>query len=212
MRRWILAIAIAAALFGVVAAPALAQNPESAPAAAPMKSTPKPKPKTPSGGTVTVTVTNSRKADLVELQAAESGLANWKQVLGALKAGQKASPTASRWMRPMGCVQCRCLRGKDSQSDRLTRHKRRIQITRSPVAVSSRSKLTLPSASRRSDRLEGSAPGSFVLIAQRNSSQSLRNLLQIDRLIMPSLVQLRSPHLMRTLVLVFAKGDRRAQS
>ena len=76
------AITIAAALFGVVAA--LAQNSESAPAAAaPMKS----KPKTP-GGTVTVKVTNWREADLVELQEVESGSANWKKVLGALKAGQ----------------------------------------------------------------------------------------------------------------------------
>jgi hypothetical protein len=48
----------------------------------------KPKPKTPAGGTVTVKVTNWREADLVELQAAESGSANWKKVLGALKAGQ----------------------------------------------------------------------------------------------------------------------------
>src|SRR5215472_15330917 len=66
MRRRILAPTVAATLFGVVAAPALAQNSESAPAAdAPMK--PKPKPKTPAGGTVTVTVTNWREADLVEL-------------------------------------------------------------------------------------------------------------------------------------------------
>ena len=77
MRRRILAVAIAAALFGVIAAPALAQNSESAPAAAaPMKS--KPKPKTPAGATVTVTVTNSRKADLDELLASESGSASWK--------------------------------------------------------------------------------------------------------------------------------------
>jgi len=89
MRRRILAVAIAAALFGVIAAPALAQNSESAPAAAaPMKS--KPKPKTPAGGTVTVTVTNSRKADLVQLQATESGLVGWKRVLGALKSGNHA--------------------------------------------------------------------------------------------------------------------------
>ena len=33
-------------------------------------------------------VTNWRNADLVELQATESGSANWKKVLGALKAGQ----------------------------------------------------------------------------------------------------------------------------
>ncbi len=90
MRRRILALTIAAAtLFGVVAAPALAQNSELAPAAAPMKS--KAKPKTPAGSTVTVTVTNWREADLVELQAAESGSANWKKVLGALKAGQWTS-------------------------------------------------------------------------------------------------------------------------
>ena len=89
MTRRILGVTIAAALFGVVAAPALAQNSESAPAAAaPMKS--KPKPKT-SGGTVTVKVTNWREADLVELQAAETGSANWKKVLGALKAGQWTS-------------------------------------------------------------------------------------------------------------------------
>ena len=84
-RRIILPVMIAAALFGVVAAPAVAQNSESAPAAAaPMKS----KPKTPAGGTVTVKVTNWRNADLVELLAAESGSANWKEVLGTLKAGQ----------------------------------------------------------------------------------------------------------------------------
>jgi hypothetical protein len=84
-RRIISAITIAAALFGFVTAPALAQNSESAPAAAArMKS----KPKTPRGGVVTVKVTNWREADLVELQVAESGLANWKKVLGALKAGQ----------------------------------------------------------------------------------------------------------------------------
>jgi hypothetical protein len=86
MRRR-MAVTIAAALFAVVAVPALAQNSESAPAAAaPMKS--KPKPKTPAGGTVTVKVTNWREADLVELQVVESGSANWKKVLGALKAGQ----------------------------------------------------------------------------------------------------------------------------
>jgi len=41
-----------------------------------------------------VTVTNWREADLVELQAAESGLANWKKVLSALKAGQYTSAKA----------------------------------------------------------------------------------------------------------------------
>ena len=79
-RRIILAVTIAAALFG--AELARAQN--SAPAAALMKS----KPKTPAGGTLTVKVTNWREADLVELQVVESGSANWKKVLGPLKAGQ----------------------------------------------------------------------------------------------------------------------------
>ena len=111
MRRRIMwAATIAAALFGVGAAPALAQNSESAPAAAaPMKS----KPKTPVGGTVTVKVMNWRNADLVELQAAESGSANWKKVLGALKAGQRTSAKV-----PQG-KNCRVdLRGKfaDGQS------------------------------------------------------------------------------------------------
>jgi hypothetical protein len=79
-----LAVTIAAALF-VVAAPVLAQNSESAPAAAALM---KSKPNTPAGGTVTVKVTNWREADLVELQVGESGSANWRKVLGALKAGQ----------------------------------------------------------------------------------------------------------------------------
>ena len=87
MRRRISAVTVAAALFGVVAAPALAQNSGSSPAGAPMKS----KPKTPAGGTITLKVMNWRNADLVELQAAESGSANWRKVLGALKAGQWAS-------------------------------------------------------------------------------------------------------------------------
>jgi hypothetical protein len=78
-----MAVTIAAALIAVVAAPALAQNSESAPtAAAPMKS------KTPAGGAITVKVTNWRAADLVELQVVGSGSVNWKKVLGALKAGQ----------------------------------------------------------------------------------------------------------------------------
>jgi cell division septation protein DedD len=84
-----LAAALAAALCGLIAAPALAQNAAPAPAAA---APAKPKPKTPSGApTATVTVTNSRKTDLVQLQAAESGSAKWTKVLGALKAGKQAS-------------------------------------------------------------------------------------------------------------------------
>jgi hypothetical protein len=85
MRKRISAVAISAALFGVVAPPAVAQN--SAPAAAaPMKS--KPERKTLVGGTVTVKVINWRNADLVELQATKSGSVIWKKVLGSLKAGQ----------------------------------------------------------------------------------------------------------------------------
>jgi hypothetical protein len=96
MTRRTLAVGLAAALCGLIAAPALAQNAEPAPAAAaPAK--PKPKPKTPAGApTVTVTVTNSRKADLVRLQAAEAGSANWKKVLGAVKAGKQASAKVSQ--------------------------------------------------------------------------------------------------------------------
>jgi hypothetical protein len=72
----------AAALWGFVVAPALAQN-----VAPPTKL----RPKAPSGeATVTVMVTNSRKADLVQLQATESGLVSWKRVLGALKSGNHA--------------------------------------------------------------------------------------------------------------------------
>ena len=78
---------------------------------------PKAKPKANPAVTVTVTVTNSRKADLVLLEAAKSGSADWKKVVGPVKSGKQASAklprdsdcpsicagrstTASRWMRP----------------------------------------------------------------------------------------------------------------
>jgi hypothetical protein len=77
-----LAVTIAA---GAATAPALAQNSDSAPTTAALM---KPKLKTPAGGTLTVKVTNWREADLVELQVVESGSADWKKVLGPLKAGQ----------------------------------------------------------------------------------------------------------------------------
>ncbi len=87
-----LAVGIAAALCGLIAAPALGQNAPAA-AAAPTKL----KPKAPTdASTVTVTVTNSRKADLVELQAAESGSAVWKKVLGAVKTGKQAPAVIPR--------------------------------------------------------------------------------------------------------------------
>ncbi len=86
MTRWTLALALASPLWGVIAAPALAQNAALA-AAMPTKL----KSKTAEGGSsVTVVVTNSRKADLVQLQATESGLVSWKRVLGALKSGNHA--------------------------------------------------------------------------------------------------------------------------
>jgi hypothetical protein len=78
------------ALCGAIAAPALAQN-------VPTKLAPK----TPGGApTVAVMVTNSRRTDLVELQAAESGSVGWKKVLGALKAGKQASANLPK---PFNC-------------------------------------------------------------------------------------------------------------
>ena len=99
--RTLAATLAGAVLFGLTAAPALAQTaapvdddvaapPAVDAQAAPAK--PKPKAKTPAGApTVAVTVTNSRKADLVQLQATKSGSANWKIVLGAVKPGEQAS-------------------------------------------------------------------------------------------------------------------------
>jgi hypothetical protein len=96
MTRWTLAAMLVTALCGSIVAPALAQNAAPA-AAAPTKL----KPKTSEGAsTVTVIVTNSRKADLIQLQAAESGLVSWKRVLGALKSGSHAS---AQLPRPFNC-------------------------------------------------------------------------------------------------------------
>ena len=69
------------------------RRPEFASPSADAKAAPKPKPKQTGAGefTVTVTVTNSRKVDLVQLQAAKSGSASWKQVLGPVKSGKQAS-------------------------------------------------------------------------------------------------------------------------
>ena len=47
-----------------------------------------------------MTVTNSRKADLVQLQAAEPGTANWKKVLGPVKSGKQA---AAKLMQASDC-------------------------------------------------------------------------------------------------------------
>ncbi len=91
MRTRTLAAAIAAALCGLAMGSALAQNP----APAPTKLKPAAK-TTDAANTVTVTVTNSRKADLVQLQAAESGSVAWKKVLGPLKAGAHATAVLPR--------------------------------------------------------------------------------------------------------------------
>jgi len=96
MNTWTLAAALAGAtLFGLTAVPARAQTaaPGVASPSADAKAAPKPKPKANRAGAVTVTVmvTNSRKVDLVQLRAAESGSADWKQVLGPVKSGKQAS-------------------------------------------------------------------------------------------------------------------------
>jgi hypothetical protein len=83
-----------AALFGLAAAPARAQTeaPGTSPATDVQVAPVKPKAKTSAGAaTVAVTVTNSRKANLVQLQAAEPGTANWKKVLGPVKSGKQAA-------------------------------------------------------------------------------------------------------------------------
>ena len=51
----------------------------------------KPKPKASPAVTVTVTVTNSRKVDLVQLEATGSGSTDWKKVVGPVKSGSQAS-------------------------------------------------------------------------------------------------------------------------
>jgi len=91
MTRHAWTAAFALGLCALVAAPALARN-------APPKVPTKLRAQTSNGAptaakdasTVSMLVTNSRKTDLVQLQAAESGSASWKKVLGALKAGKQA--------------------------------------------------------------------------------------------------------------------------
>ena len=95
--RTLAAMLAGAALFGLSAAPTRAQTaaPGVAPPPAEAEAAPKPKPKA-NAPTVSVTVTNSRKADLVQLQAAEPGTANWKKVLGPVKSGKQASAKLSQ--------------------------------------------------------------------------------------------------------------------
>ena len=52
---------------------------------------PKPKSKANRAVAVTVTVMNWRKADLVQLEAAMSGSADWKKLVGPVKSGKQAS-------------------------------------------------------------------------------------------------------------------------
>jgi len=56
-----------------------------------VQAAPTPKHKAKPAVTVTVTVTNSRKADLVQLEAAKFGSTDWKKVVGPVKAGNQAS-------------------------------------------------------------------------------------------------------------------------
>ena len=91
MTRWTLAAALGGALCGLYRR-AGAGAEHGAGRSMPTKLRPKTsKPKTSeSASTVTMVVTNARKADLVQLQATESGLVGWKKVLGALKSGSHA--------------------------------------------------------------------------------------------------------------------------
>ena len=74
MNTWTLAAALAGAtLFGLTAQAAS-----------------KPRPKAKTAVTVIVMVTNSRNADLVQLEAAQSGSADWKKVIGPVKSGKQA--------------------------------------------------------------------------------------------------------------------------
>ena len=73
--RTLAAALVGATLFGLTAAQAA----------------PKPKSKANRAVAVTVTVMNSRKADLVQLEAAMSGSADWKKLVGPVKSGKQAS-------------------------------------------------------------------------------------------------------------------------
>ena len=93
--------ALAAGAFCVLigAGGTLAQT--AAPAAAPARAAPAlkkadAKRQGQSQSSVDVTVVNSRAADLVELQATESGFPTWKKIAGPLKTGQKAAARVPR--------------------------------------------------------------------------------------------------------------------
>ena len=80
MSRRMVPAALAAALVVLIAFAAFAQN--AKPARKPNAQA--------DAASVTVTVTKSRKVDLVQLQAAESGSARWTKVLGAVQSGKQA--------------------------------------------------------------------------------------------------------------------------
>lgn len=91
MTRLTVAAAFIGALCGSCIAPALVPNAALATAMLNKLAPKTSQAKTSEGAaTVTIMVTNARKADLVQLQATESGLVGWKKVLGALKAGKQA--------------------------------------------------------------------------------------------------------------------------
>ena len=132
MTRRTLAVALAAALCGLIVAPALAQNAPARPQAQAHEA--RSRRRRRARPHVTVMVTNSRKADLVQLQATESGSVSWKKVLGALKSGNHAPaqlpaslqlpgrPARNLQRRPVdGCVRRRRLRAKDAEPDGLKR-------------------------------------------------------------------------------------------
>jgi hypothetical protein len=96
MTRWTLAAALGGVLCASFVTPTMIQS-AALSAAMPTKLAPK---TSESGPSVTVVVTNSRKTDLVQLQATESGLVRWKKVLGALKSGKQAPATLPR---PFNC-------------------------------------------------------------------------------------------------------------
>jgi hypothetical protein len=101
MTRWTVAAALGGALCGLIVAPAVTQSTAQATAMLNKLAPKTSEPKTPAGAaTATLMVTNARKADLVQLQATESGLVSWKKVLGALKSGKQASATLPR---PFNC-------------------------------------------------------------------------------------------------------------
>ena len=95
IRHWMRTLAAGVVCVLIGAGGTLAQSTAPA-AAAPALKKAKAKPQDQSQSSVDVTVVNSRAADLVELQAAESGFPTWKKIAGPLKTGQKAAARVPR--------------------------------------------------------------------------------------------------------------------